>query len=340
MPGTDAWVWPNNIYVSAKVIGGAVWEVFGRLAWMDRQRFAMTATGTELERHGLEYGITRKGASYSQGNLIVTSDIYPLTIPVGSPIIRSDGAVFNAVTSQDIGKYTLTATVQVIAAVAGKAGNTTYGAPFTCALSGVTGAVVDQSGLGLGADLETDDQLRARILARKRYPPMGGAEYDYMEWGLSIPGVTRVFVEGNAYGRGTVGVWFLMDDTYPAGIPQTADVLNMQSVINALAPVTAKVIVAAPVADCMDIVINNLSPDTQATRISAGAEIASMFRKMTSPGLPNTPFTLYQSWISQAVGNATGQRSHTITAPASDIAYTGGVMPCLRSVSFTKIPAS
>ncbi|WP_204301901.1 baseplate J/gp47 family protein, partial [Stenotrophomonas maltophilia] len=68
-----------------------VWEVFGRLKWMDRQRFAMTATGDELERHGADYGISRKPASYSQGNVVVVADTWPLTVAQGTVFTRSDG---------------------------------------------------------------------------------------------------------------------------------------------------------------------------------------------------------------------------------------------------------
>lgn len=334
MPGTDAWLWPNNIYVSAKVIGGAVWQVFGRLKWMDRQRFAMTASGYELERHGLDYGIARKGASFTKGNIIVSGSIYPLLIPIGTVLTRSDGVTFASTAAVSINKITLDVSVPVICSVAGKIGNTVYGTPMSFSMAGIASAAVDDAGMGQGSDLETDEQLRARILFRKRYPPHGGAGYDYVAWGLSLPGVTRVFQSGNAYGRGTVGVWFLMDDTYLAGIPQAADVLAMQTYLDSVAPTTAGIIVSAPIADCVDVVVKGLSPDNQAIRESVGAELVSMFRNMTQPSTPGEPFTLHESWIRQAVSNATGERSHAIVAPASDVPFGVGMMPCLKSVSF------
>jgi uncharacterized phage protein gp47/JayE len=335
-PGTDAWVWPNNIYVSAKVIGGAVWEVFGRLKWMDRQRFALTADGYELERHGLDYGISRKPSSYAQGNLTAVADTWPLTYPSGTKFTRqSDGFSYTSTSAVSIDKYTLSATVPVVADLPGRTGNTIYGAPMDTSLAGTTSVAVDSVGLGQGADQETDDQLRARILHRKRYPPHGGDEMDYVGWATEMPGVTRAFVKGNAYGRGTVGVWFLMDDTYPAGIPSAADVIAVQSHIDAVAPITANVIVQAPEADCVDIVIQGIAPNTQAVRESAAAEVASLFRNTARPSIPGETFTLYQSWIWQAVGNATGEQHHAIIAPLSDVPFAVGVMPCIRSVSFT-----
>jgi uncharacterized phage protein gp47/JayE len=336
MPGTDAWIWPNNVYVTAKVIGGAVWEVFGRLKWMDRQRFALTAEGYELERHGLDYGIARKPASYAQGNLVVVADTWPLNIPVGTVFSRGDGVTYTSTQAREVGKYSLSALVPVVCDTSGRTGNTVYGAPFASAggLAGIESIAVDEYGLGQGADIETDDQLRTRILHRKRYPPHGGAEYDYVAWGLELPGVTRVFPAGNAYGRGTVGVWFLMDETYLAGIPQPVDVAAVQQHIDAVAPVTANVIVQAPTADCIDIVVKGLSPDTQEVRESVAAELQSLFRRMAQPGLPQNPFTLYRSQLWQAVSNATGELHHEIAAPLTDLTFGVGIMPCLASVTF------
>jgi hypothetical protein len=46
LKGSDAWVWPNNVYVSAKVIAGSVWEVFGFAAYIEKQIFAHGARPT------------------------------------------------------------------------------------------------------------------------------------------------------------------------------------------------------------------------------------------------------------------------------------------------------
>lgn len=339
MPGTDAWVWPNNVYVSAKVIGGAVWSVFGRLKWMDKQRFAMTATGYELERHGLDYGIARKSKSFAQGGVVVVAGSWPFTIPAGTIITReSDGAQYATTQVRSVDKYTLSAVVPVIASVAGRSGNTVYGAPMNAALPGVASSAVDEYGLGQGADEETDEQLRVRILARKRYPPHGGSKYDYERWALEMPGVTRAFVSKNAYGRGTVGIWFLMDDTYVAGISLPADVLAVQAHIESVAPVTAHPVAQTPTADCIDVVIRDLAPDTQAVRESVAAELHALFRNTAEPGLPERPFVLPVAWLWQAVSNATGEISHQIVAPATDLTFPAGVMPCLQSVRFTKTP--
>jgi hypothetical protein len=89
MPGTDAWVWPNNIYVSAKVMGGAVWEMFGRLKWMDRQRFALTATATSLSATVSTTASRASPLRTRRVRVIVVTDTWPLTIPSGTKVYRA-----------------------------------------------------------------------------------------------------------------------------------------------------------------------------------------------------------------------------------------------------------
>ena len=48
LPGTDAWVWPNNVTPTAKVIAGATFEIYGRLDYVQRQKFAITADPANL----------------------------------------------------------------------------------------------------------------------------------------------------------------------------------------------------------------------------------------------------------------------------------------------------
>ena len=47
-----------------------------------------------------------------------------------------------------------------------------------------------------GADMETDDELRTRMLAKYRRPRRKeGAATDYVEWALEVPGCSRAWVE-------------------------------------------------------------------------------------------------------------------------------------------------
>jgi uncharacterized phage protein gp47/JayE len=90
LPGSDAWLWPNNVNPSAKVIGGAMFEVFGFADYIQKQKFAITADGRTSICTAPRLGLTRKPAVPSTGNIIVTtpSDI---STAAGAQFVRSDG---------------------------------------------------------------------------------------------------------------------------------------------------------------------------------------------------------------------------------------------------------
>ena len=341
MPGTDAWVWPNNVYVSAKVFAGIVYEVFGRLKTIDRERFMFSASIDGLTDHGIEFAIPRNGASFAQG-FVEFPVTFPFTVPAGAFVTRDDGVTYTVTKSISAPQYSTNGLVvaPVICNTVGKVGNAITGTPLTTNLTGLTDAAttvyVGDLGIGSGADIEPVEDYRTRLLARKRQPPMGGASYDYVAWAKQIPGVTRVFVAGNGFGPGTVAVWFLMDDTYLDGVPQPADVETMQAHLDSVSPVTANVIALAPLLSCIDITVRGLSPDTQAIREAVAAEVQTLFLKTTKPGLPGQPFVLRWSWIEKAVSNATGEDYNEGLGDEADQSFGVGIMPCLRSVNFIK----
>lgn len=77
----------------------------------------------------------------------------------------------------------------------------------------VTGSAV------VGAEGETEDEYRARVLRRFQRRPQGGAYADYQAWGTEVAGVRNVFpYTGN--NPGEVDVYVEVDDG-PDGIPTT-----------------------------------------------------------------------------------------------------------------------
>lgn len=62
MPGTDVEAYPNNIAVLAKVIGGAVWELYNFLNDIKKQMFVATATW------GLDYHVKERAISDRKPN--------------------------------------------------------------------------------------------------------------------------------------------------------------------------------------------------------------------------------------------------------------------------------
>src|SRR6516162_999564 len=80
LPGSNAWLFPNNIAVSAKVMGGLVWSAFRFLAWIAKQILVSTCSREYLYLHGAELGVTPKVATPSAGPIQVYGTV-TLLIP-------------------------------------------------------------------------------------------------------------------------------------------------------------------------------------------------------------------------------------------------------------------
>lgn len=352
LPGSDAWIWPNNINPTAKVIGGLTHMVFGFADYIQRQKFAITADLENLILHGEEVGITQKPSAPARGFIDIT---VPSAASVDTDAVfnRADGVQYIALAGGAIATAG-TLSVEVVAAAEGKNTNAEVGTPIEI-VSGFTGddsstAVVGSNGITLGTDVEDVESFRARILFRKRNPPHGGAPADYVMWAGQVAGVSfdldrpTVFVERLWSGPGTVRVFPLMFDLYDDGIPQAADVQRVSDFLASVAPAGASVTVQAPVAVPTSVTIQGLTPDRTDVREAVLTELRGTFRRLSRVagidaeigGLPYLayPTSFSRSWIWQAVANATGEERHAILAPSADIALFPGQMATLGDVSF------
>jgi len=344
LPGSDAWLWPNNLAVISKVLGGLMWELFGRLDQVQKQKFALTAEGEWLDLHASEIGLARRPSALATGSVTFTSS-GNLTVALGAVVQRADGVQFvitAAGSRLGAGLLTLPAT----AVVAGAGGTTVEGAPLSI-VSGVVGSAttaVADGGLPGGADVEDDETLRTRILFRKRNPFQGGAPADYVVWASAIPGVTRVFVERRWGGPGTVRVFPLTDGATIDGIPSLDMIAMVQADLEARAPAGTVVNVAAPTPVTIDVTVSGLEPSTVAVREAILAELRVAFVRLgrvtgsdtPHPAMPflAVPGSFSRSWVWQAIANATGEERHVLVAPAGDVALAAGSLPVLGTVTF------
>lgn len=336
LKGSDAQLWPNNVSVAAKVIGGAVWEPFGFLDWIWRQFFVHLCDAAIVPLHAREYGMAQNPATFAEGQIVLNGDAN-VSIPAGLVVFRADGLAYDVVGS-GVTDGAGNATLNVRAQLAGKIGNaaTGVGVTLTAAVDRInlTGIVAD-GGIGLGADLESLESLRQRVLFRKRMPPHGGAVHDYVAWAREVNGVTRVFVDPvtATNGRTSVGVYFLMDDLYPNGIPQDADVSRLAAYIDTLRPAGAIVAVAKPTPVVIDISVS-VTPNTLSVQNAVRSEIQDLFRRQAKVSTLTDPFTLFKSKIDEAISIAVGEDHHSLSAPATDVVIAPGSLPVLGTVTF------
>lgn len=356
LKGTDGYLWPNNIGPSAKVIGGSAWEIYNRLDYVQRAKFALTAVKDDLDMHGAEFNIPRKLSAPASGNMVVTT-LAALTIAAGAQFQRLDGSVVIA-SAGGVASVAGSFSVPVVAATNGSAANSQAGTAFTI-ISGASGpgaatatAAADSSGISSGLDVEPDgapltadlSTYRGRILFRKRNPIQGGAPADYVSWANAVPGVTRVYVERRWAGPGTVRIFPIFDLLFSGtgGIPDAGHVAQVAAAIAALAPAGALVTVAAAIAHPINLTVSTLLPSNAATQAAILAELAGTFQRLgrvaggdlpySSMPFLATPLTFPALWLSQAVANAAGVVSADVAA--SDTLIAAGELPTLGTVTF------
>jgi uncharacterized phage protein gp47/JayE len=331
LPGADALLKQSNLSVIADVFGGVSYLHYGYQVWLSLQLFPDTAETSFLERWASIWGLTRKPAVAALGAISVHGTAGAV-VPSGAEFQRLDRTRYAATTGATLDGAGL-ATLAVAAETLGVAGDATTGTTLTTvgALAGVASdATVAAPGIGGGADEETDDALRARLLARIQAPPHGGAAADYSAWALEVPGVTRAWVVPRGQGAGTVVVYFTMDDAaHPNGIPTPADVAVVQAHLDEVRPVATQVFVLAPIAYPIDVTIQALTPDTPAVRTAVVAELTDTLYRHGQPG-----GTVYVSWLWEAVSFAAGEQHHTILQPPGDVALGASDLAVLGTVAY------
>jgi uncharacterized phage protein gp47/JayE len=331
LPGADALLAQSNLSVIADVWGGIVMLHYGYQGWMALQLMPDTAETVYLERWASIWGLARRPAVAATGAVLVTGTAGAV-VPAGAEFLRIDRVVFQTPDGATLDAAG-TATVAVQAVTVGRLGNTAPGVQVQTvgALPGVVAAAfVDALGIGGGADIETDDALRARLLFRIQRPPMGGSASDYVAWALEVPGVTRAWVTPVEQGAGTVVVRFTMDDDqHPNGIPWLEDVVLVRDHLNGLRPVTARVIVLAPVPHAIDVAITRLTPDTPTVRRNVEIELHDTLFRHGAPGQ-----TVFASWLWEAISMAAGEQHHTLVEPPGDVPLPAGDLPILGSVTY------
>ena len=179
-----------------------------------------------------------------------------------------------------------------------------------------------------GAEAESDESLRERLLYRLRNPPRGGTATDYVAWAKEVPGVTRAWCFPKEQGVGTVVVRFATDGLTETGIPTEGMVQIVADYIAQAAPVTAATTVLAPVAKPIAFQIKNLTPNT-AVRAQIAAELKSLFLREASPG-----GVVLITHIQQAISSAAGEEDYVLVYPTENVAAENYELPVVGDIGY------
>jgi len=306
---------------------GAVHMLYGYLDWIAKQSIIDTAEKEYLERWAAIWKVIRKTSGFASGQYAL-SGTAGATILDGTIVQRQDGVQYKVLGDAVFGGGPLI--VPILAIEAGEAGNFGTGLPIflLSPIAGVQSTGTTATKIEGGVDVESDERLLARLLARIQQPPHGGAAFDYEQWALEVAGVTRVWVYPLQMGAGTVTVLFVCDEDVSI-IPSPAKVAEAQAYIDARAPVTAEVFVAAPIADALNMTIK-LAPNTAVVQNAVRAELEDLIDRDSAPG-----GKILISRLREAVSLAAGEDNNQIVTPTADVTHATGHMAILGTLTFS-----
>lgn len=334
LPGADARLRRSNLNVLARVHAGAVHGLYGYLDWIAKQILVDTAEAEILERHAIIWLPSgRTPALYAVGQ-VVASGAEGTVIPAGTLFKRADGTTYSSETESIIAGGQ--ALVTVVADVAGQQGNATAGTALNpdSPIAGINAAVtVTVGALTGGADIEDDDALRARVLARIQQTPHGGARHDYITWAKEVPGVTRAWCYPLEMGDGTVTLRFVRDNDASL-IPDAAEVAVLQAYIQDRAPVGMHLFVVAPIAAPIAFSIQS-TPATAAVKAAIEASLRDLIIREAEPEGGNGEGKVLLTHIREAISLAAGEIDHVLVSPSADVAPALGQMATFGSITWS-----
>ncbi|MGS0648892.1 baseplate J/gp47 family protein [Komagataeibacter melomenusus] len=345
IPGVVAVLRFSVLYVLAMVLAGLAWLHYGYIDWVSLQSVPWTATDEYLAAWGALKGVYRKGATAATGTATFPAT-GTSTIPAGTQFALQGGVLATA--SAESVTADGTTVVSWTASSTGSAGNVTLGTIATLS-SPVPGIQTSGTVTGVtvsGADIEDEDDFRTRVMEAFQAQGEDGKQADYVDWAEAVTGVTRAWCVGNGFGAGTVVVYIMLDEAnaatggFPVGTDGTAagdpryttatgDQLTVANAIQAERPVTALVIVCAPIAQPVDFVITDLGTgDTTANHTAIKTALADMFQRVSAPGGTINP----NDW--QEAIAAIGLDSFEVKSPTDPVVGANqGSMPVLGTVS-------
>lgn len=314
-------------------------------------RSGSTATAATATPHRLATGmvVAISGASQAQYNISA-----PITVTGSTTFTYQVSGTPASPATGTITETSNFASVEVQASTTGPLTNLSAGASMNVSVSGLASlAYVQFSGIGGGADVETDADYRDRIIESRSNISGVFTEDQIKIAARTIPGNTRVFVKRpvTSLGSGTPGapaysppagqvvVIIVRDDD--ANIIPTQGVLDQtKAAIIALGRLpahtrAADVFVLAPVAQVIDFTFSAILPNTETMKSSIRNQLAAFFQD-SATFEEDIPAPSYQGAIQNTRDTVTGERlqSFTLSTPVAAIVVADGNIPVLGAVNF------
>lgn len=203
----------SDIGIRLKVLAGELFSSDTYAQWLRLQMFPQTAQGEQLDYHAQLRGLTRKSAQTAQGLLYFSVEkeaAADLLIPKGCVCSTQGKNPVRFETTKDgtIRKGSKSLYIPAQAVRPGVDGNALPGMVTVIVTppAGVTD-VTNQSSFSGGADAESDDELRLRVMEHIKNIPNGTNRAYYKNAAESFEGVHSAGIVPRGRGAGTVDIY-------------------------------------------------------------------------------------------------------------------------------------
>lgn len=306
--------------------------------WAARQNLVQYAAGAILEHHGALYGVTRLPARKATTTLRFTADNEArpsvITIPTGTQVRSKDQKVTFVTLDDVILELTdVYKDVPAEALVAGANANDYPAGQITELLTTIAflDNVANTTLTERGADIESDTQLRQRIIEAPESFSVAGSRAAYRFWATSAhPAIIDVAVESRV--PGTVQVYPLVFGGTPS--QQVIDDVTTALSDERVRPLCDTVQVFAPVVKTFSIVAN-VTLLQSVPSIETRAEILNRLAEYTELIKQRLGRDVVPNQIISRIQSVSGVYNVQLTTPASIISVTEREFAQCSSVTIT-----
>lgn len=226
-----------------RVIAGLGFQLNHHLQVVSDDVLPDTAALTQLDRHGVVYGVTRKSATPARkADALRLVGTAASTFSIGDELVSQGGIRYqvNEAGSIPAGGFI---DVDVIAIDTGEITKINSGEvlSFTATPAGLeTEAELQLDVDEDGEDQESDGAYRTRILNAIQQPGMGGNANDYRTFAIEEDGIAAAYVYPLRGGVGTVDVAALHAGTGSVRLLTTGEISDLQALMDVKVPVSLK----------------------------------------------------------------------------------------------------
>lgn len=304
--------------------------------WVLAQCFPQTASGEYLDRHAQMRAIERNPAAAAIGTIrfgVTNAALDALPIARGTVCMTADGTRFETTADAVLAAGARQIDVPARAIEGGVRGNVTAETVrmMVPAPVGIVYCTNPAAFYG-GCDAETDEALRARIVASYYHLPNGANAAYYEQTAMDCEGIVSARAVGRARGRGTVDVYI----TSKSGTPTAAQLAQVRERLESAREIAVDVQVLAPSLLTVNVKAEIAVAQGYVFSDVCAAVESALRAYFTGERLGEGVLT---ARLGSVIYGVEGVENYHLLAPTADLTGQATTLPCLGTLTLTQIEA-